>query len=206
MTEMTLYYSAASPFARKVRVVLAESGLDDRVALHAARGTALDPGTMPLSANPLGKIPVLVRPDGVALHDSRVICRYVASLAEGGRIYPPAPRLWDALTLEALADGMVEAVLAVVNEDRLRPEQMRSAAVVDGQWARVTRSLTHLEDRWVPYLAGPLCIGQVALACALGYIDLRLPTRDWRSQASALARWHEGVSARDSLHATRPDG
>jgi hypothetical protein len=102
---LRLYRSPASPYVRKVMVVLHETGQDGDIDYAAAQGTPLDSGQMPLAHNPLGKIPVLERSDGPALYDSRVICRYLDARAEAG-LYPEPPRLWDSLVLEATADGI----------------------------------------------------------------------------------------------------
>jgi len=200
---MRLHYAPTSPFARKVLVALHETGLGDRVELVRAEGTPLAPGTMPVALNPLGKIPCLERPDGPALYDSRVICRYLDDVA-GGRLYPSKPRLWETLTLEATADGIAEAMLAIVYEARLRPEPHRQAEIVEAQWAKVARSLDTLEARWTAYLAGPFDMAQAALGCALGYLDLRGADRDWRHSRPALAAWADRVAERPSMLATRP--
>ena len=200
---MRLYHSPTSPFVRKVMVALHELGLADRVELVPASGTALDPGSIPLALNPLGKIPCLERLDGPALYDSRVICRYLDHLA-GGRLYPGEPRLWETLTLEATADGIAEAMLAIVYEARLRPEAHRRAEIVEAQWAKVARALDAIEARWMAYLAGPFDAGQAALGCALGYVDLRGADRDWRAGRPGLAAWEARVAERPSLAATRP--
>lgn len=200
---MRLYGSPASPFVRKVRVVLHETGLADRVAFVLASGTALDPGTMPLALNPLGKVPCLERPDGPALYDSRVICRYLDDLAGSG-LYPGKPRLWETLTLEATGDGIAEAALAIVYEARLRPEAHRRAEIVEAQWTKIARSLDALEARWMACLAGPFDAGQVATATALGYLDFRLGERDWRAGRPALAAWAARTAERPSVASTLP--
>ncbi|SUZ31364.1 putative GST-like protein YibF [Roseibaca ekhonensis] len=205
MSGLTLYHSPTSPYVRKVMVLAHEAGLLDRIALVPASGTPLDSGTVPLAANPLGKVPVLTRPDGGALYDSRVICRYLDALA-GDRFYPQGARQWDCITLEATADGMLDAALEMMYESRLRAEQIRSAEIVEGQWSKISRSIAVLEDRWMAYLAGPLCMGQMALGCALAYIDFRLGARDWRNAAPVLAAWQGGFAARDSMTATTPPG
>jgi glutathione S-transferase len=200
---MRLHYSPTSPFARKVMVVLHETGLLAGVDLVAAAGTPIAPGTMPVTRNPLGKIPVLERDDGPALYDSRVICRYLDDLA-GGRLYPAKPRLWETLTLEATGDGMMEAAILMIYEDRSRPEERRFADWVEAQWTKIDRSLDAIEARWMAHLAGPLDAGQIATACALGYLDLRLAARDWRGGRPALTAWEARVAARPSMQATRP--
>jgi glutathione S-transferase len=200
---MRLYHSPTSPFVRKVVVTLHELGLVDRVELVPASGTALDPGSIPLALNPLGKIPCLERTDGPALYDSRVICRYLDDLASG-RLYPGKPRLWETLTLEATADGIAEAMLAIVYEARMRPEAHRRAEIVEAQWSKAARSLDAIEARWMAYLAGPFDMGQLALGCALGYLDFRGADRDWRAGRPSLAAWAARVAERPSLKATEP--
>lgn len=204
MSGLTLYHSPTSPYVRKVMVLVHEAGLRDQITLvENASGTPLDSGTAPIAANPLGKVPTLTRDDGGALYDSRVICQYLDARAGSG-LYPQGIRKWDALVLEATADGMLDAALLMVYEDRLRPRDARSAAYVAGQWAKIARALDVIEERWMAYLAGPLCMGQIALSCALGYLDLRMPDRNWRATYPALAVWFAQIEARDSLIATRP--
>jgi glutathione S-transferase len=203
MSGLTLYYSPMSPYARKVLALAHEAGLIDQIEVIHASGSPVDPGTAPIAHNPLGKIPTLTRPDGGAIYDSRVICQYLDARA-GDKFYPTGPRRWDALTLEATADGILDAALAMVYEHRLRSEENRNAAIVEGQWSKITRALDVIEERWMAYLAGPLCIGQIALACSLGYLDLRHDARSWRTSRPNLAAWNTAIAARDSMVATRP--
>ncbi|MFZ8941422.1 MAG: glutathione S-transferase [Gemmobacter sp.] len=200
---LKLHHSPTSPYVRKVMVLLAETGQSADVALLPASGSPIDPGTMPVTQNPLGKIPALERPDGPALFDSRVICRYLDDRAKAG-LYPAAPRLWETLTLESMADGMVDAAILMVYESRLRPEEIRLPAWVEGQWSKVARALDMLEARWLPYLSGPLCMGQIALGCAIGYIDFRHDARNWRATRPGLAAWDARFAARPAMVATRP--
>lgn len=200
---MRLYQSRTSPFARKVLILLKETGQEGSVAMVTAAGTPLDPGSMPVAQNPLGKIPVLERDAGPALYDSRVICRFLDDRA-GGRLYPAAPRLWDTLTLEATGDGILDAAVLMRYETAVRPSEGRSPAWLDGQWHKIARALDALEGRWIRHLAGPLDMGQVAVACALGYLDFRHDDRDWRAGRPALAAWYAAFADRDSMKATVP--
>jgi glutathione S-transferase len=202
---MRLYHNPASPFVRKVMIVLHETGQLGEVTLVPATGNAVDPGTMPLALNPLGKIPALERPDGPALYDSRVICRYLDDRAKGA-MYPQDPALWDALTLEATGDGIAEAALLMIYEGRVRPEELRFAPWVEAQWGKVARGLDVLEGRWMGVLNGPFRIGHVAVASALGYLDLRHGPRDWRAGRPALAAWAAATAGRPSVAATLPQG
>lgn len=202
---MRLHHSPTSPFVRKVMVVLHETGQAADITLVPASGTPLDPARMPLAQNPLGKVPALERSEGPALYDSRVICRFLDDRA-GGRLYPAAPRLWDTLTLEATADGIMDAAILVVYEGRLRPEEIRFAPWVAAQLAKIDRALDTIEMRWLAHLRGPLDMGQLALGCALEYLDFRLGDRDWRGGRPGLAAWQAGISAQPAMLATRPQG
>jgi glutathione S-transferase len=200
---MKLYHSAASPFVRKINVLLAEAGLSDRVTLEPVSGNPLATGSMPIHANPLGKVPALVLDDGRVLYDSRVICRYLDTLA-GGRFYPQGDGLWDVLVLEATADGIMDAAVQMAYEMRVRPEAVRSPEWIEGQWAKIARALDMLDSQWLAHLDGPLGMGQIAVGAALGYLDLRHSARDWRKGHPRLAAWEAGFAQRPAMQATRP--
>ena len=200
---MRLYYSPTSPYVRKVTVLLHETGQFGDVELVSGSGNPVDPGTAPLEANPLGKVPALERLDGPAIYDSRVICRFLDAKAGAG-LYPDGARLWDTLTVEATGDGILDAALLMVYESRIRPEELRYAPWVEGQWAKVDRALDALETRWMPHLEGPLDAGQIAVGCALGYLDFRHDARGWRTGRPRLAVWYGAFAARPSMQATEP--
>lgn len=200
---MKLYHSPTTPFGRKVMVLLHETGLRDQVQVIEVSGSPVAPGNMPLDQNPLGKIPSLLRDDGQALYDSRVICRYLDDLAQAG-LYGRGEALWQVLTLEATADGILDAALLMTYEARLRPEALRFADWVEGQWAKIARSLDHLETRWMDHMEGPLDMGQIAVACALEYVDFRHGARNWREGRPRLAKWAAGFAQRPAMQATRP--
>lgn len=200
---MHLYFSPTSSYVRKVMVLLHETGQIGEVELVMGSGNPVDPAGAPLDANPLGKVPALERPDGPALYDSRVICRYLDARAGAG-LYPEGARLWDTLTVEATGDGILDAALLMVYEGRIRPEELRFAPWVEGQWAKVDRALDALETRWIAHLEGPLDAGQIAVGCALGYLDFRHDARDWRNGRPRLAGWFAGFDVRASMRATVP--
>jgi glutathione S-transferase len=200
---MRLYHSPTSPYVRKVMVLLMEAGRADAVTLVPAAGTPVDPQTMPVAQNPLGKIPCLEREDGPSLYDSRVICRYLDATLKAG-MYPDAPRLWDTLVLEATGDGILDAAILMRYETHVRPGERQFEPWLEGQWAKVDRTLDALEGRWMAHLHGPLDMGQVAVACALAYLDFRHEARDWRKGRPALEAWEAKIAARDSFRATVP--
>lgn len=196
---MKLLVSPLSPYARKVRVLIREAGREAEVEEVPVSTTALatDPAIPP--ANPLGRIPALIRDDGPPVVDSRVICRFLDA-RWGAGLYPD-DRLWETLRLEALAEGVLDSALLMAYEVRLRPAERQWPDWIEAQWAKVARTLDHLEEE-APQ--GALDMGQVALACALGYLDLRQAGRDWRRGRPRLAAWEAGMAARPSLAATRP--
>lgn len=198
---LILHYSPTSPYVRKVMILLHETGQLDQVTLSPAGGSPVDPGTIPVGLNPLGKIPALERPDGCTLYDSRVICKWLSDRA-GGALYPAAPRLYESLTLEATGDGILDAALLTRYETFARPEALRWDAWIDGQWSKITRSLDAIESRWMGHLAGPLCIGQASVISALGYLDFRFAGRDWRTGRPALTDWAVRMGERPSIKAT----
>jgi len=199
---MQLIASPLSPFVRKVRVVLHETGLADSVEVVNLATTPLDTDPRAASANPLGKIPALVREDGATLYDSRVITRYLDALAGTG-LYPET-RLWEVLTLEATAEGIMEAAVLMTYEGRFRPENVQYAPWVEAQWAKVARALDALEARWMSHLSGRFDMGQIATGCALGYLDFRHDARGWRQGRPALGDWFAAFSQRAGMSSTAP--
>ena len=200
---MQLFHSATTPFGRKVMVLILESGLTDRVQVNMVMGNPVNPGTLPVDHNPLGKIPALMLDDGRTIYDSRVICRYLDDLAGTG-LYPKAPLLWDTLTLEATADGLMDAAALMVYEIRVRPPEKQFDDWITAQWNKVARALDALERDWIAHLNGPLDMGQIAVGAALGYLDVRHAGRDWRPGHVKLADWAARFGQRASMQATVP--
>jgi glutathione S-transferase len=189
---MMLRYAPASPYARKVRIAAALLGLADKIEL---RDTDLNGAGDPIrEQNPLGKVPALVLEDGTVYFDSRVILEYLDHLAGGGRIVPrePAAR-FAALRMQALCDGILDASLLIVYEGRYRPPEQRVEAWIERQASKVARGLAALEAA-PPKLSDPPDIGQITLACALGYRDLRFGG-DWRKGHPRLVAFHDAFAA-----------
>jgi glutathione S-transferase len=176
--------------------------LDD-VTLMPVATTPLAVDETLLPSNPLGKVPALERPEGPALYDSRVICAYLNDRAKG-TLYGKDARHWEILTLEATADGILDAALAMTYEARMRPADKQMPEWVDGQWNKIARACSALNTRWMSHLSGPLDMGQVSVACALAYVDFRHDARGWRKGNDALAAWYEAFDSRPSMQATRP--
>ncbi len=199
---MQLLISPASPFVRKARDLLREADLMHRVEEVVVSTTPLNSAPEVIAANPIGKIPALLRPDRPAIYDSRVITRFLDDLA-GANLYPQS-RIWEILTLEATADAIMDAAVSMAYEKRLRPEDEQSQDWIEAQWAKAARGIAAVNSRWMSHLTGPLNIGQIGMACALSYIDLRHDARGWRIENAALAAWHAEFAARDSMIATAP--
>ena len=199
---MILMSSKASPFVRKVRVLITEADRWAEVEEDVTPTTPVDSAPAVLAANPLGKIPALIREDGPTLHDSRVITRYLDDRWSLG-LYPPS-RLWEVLTLESMADAIMEAAVGLVYAAKFHAAP--DAAWAEAQWTKVARALDAIEDRWISHLSGPLDMGQVATGCALGYLDLRHADRGWREGRPVLTEWAARFAERPSMVATVPVG
>ncbi|MBT9289188.1 glutathione S-transferase family protein [Prosthecodimorpha staleyi] len=198
---LVLRSSMPSPFGRKVKVAAALLGLSDRITIEIADTN--DPSDSLRRQNPLGKIPCLVLEDGTALYDSRVILEYLDTLAGGGGIIPvETTARFAALRLQALADGLMDAALLQVYEIRFRSETERSPAWLTYQAAKVERVLAVLEEA-PPAADGVLTVGEIAVACALGYLDLRFEGR-WRAAHPKLVAYLDAFAARNpAFEATR---
>lgn len=196
---MILRSSPASPFGRKVRIAASLLGLADRLDV---RETDLnDPADSIRVQNPVGKIPALVLDDGDVLYDSPVILDYLDHVAGGGRIIPREPKArFSALRLQALCDGILDASLLLVYEGRYRPAEMKVQSWVDRQADKVTRGLTALEQA-PPALTAVPDVGQITLACALGYRDFRF-SGTWRDGHPKLVAWLDKFSAQVPAFAT----
>lgn len=188
---MILRYSPASPYARKIRIAAELLGLGDRIEIAAA--STADPSDSLRIQNPLGKIPTLVLDDGSSLYDSRVIAEYLDHLAGGRKIIPnePVPR-FEALRLQALGDGMNDAALLIRYETFTRPDALRHAETVELQQGKIDRALAMLE---AAPPSGRVDIGRIAIACALGYLDLRFDGA-WRSAHPRLVAWLADFAAK----------
>jgi glutathione S-transferase len=198
---MKLRHSPASPFVRKAMVLAHELGLAGRIEIVP---TSVSPtaGNDTLAAdNPLMKVPSLMAEDGTVLYDSPVICEYLDDLAGGNRFFPAAGAArWRALRQQALADGILEALI-LTRYESLRPEEKRWSGWTEGQIRKAHQGLAALERE---DLSGPPTIGQIAAGCVLGYLDFRFPEDGWRARHPRLAAWYEEFAERASMQATQP--
>jgi glutathione S-transferase len=195
---LVLRSSPASPFGRKVKIAASLLGLKDRIEIVEA--DTMNPQDTLRQQNPLGKIPALVLENGEVLYDSRVIVEYLDHLAGGGKIYPTGIDRYVALRQQALADGIMDAALLQVYEGRWRAEDRREPKWVEHQIAKVERALDYAEAH-LSSPASDLHIGHIALACALGYLDLRMGGQ-WRSGYPGLVGWLDDFAARVPAFAT----
>lgn len=189
---MILRSAPPSPFGRKVTIAASLLGLSDRIEIRPADTNSETDALR--GQNPLGKVPTLVLDDGQTLFDSRVILDYLDHLAGGGRIVPREPEArFAALRLQALCDGILDASILQVYEARYRPEAIRHQPWLDYQAGKVTRALTALEYESQPLDPLPH-VGQITLACALGYQDLRF-AGTWRASHPRLVVWLDRFAA-----------
>ena len=202
---MKLIGSLTSPYVRKVRVVMAEKKLDFQLVLQ-------DPWSSEgvLEANPLGKVPCLVMEGGEAVFDSRVIVEYLETLSPVGKLIPPSGReRTEVRTWEALADGLLDASVAARLEQTWpgRTPDQRCQAWIDRQMSRVMAALKAmgqgLGDK--PWCAGNhFTLADVAVGCALGYLDFRFAHIDWRAEHANLKKLHDKLVTRPSFVDTAP--
>ncbi|MBQ0819980.1 glutathione S-transferase N-terminal domain-containing protein [Microvirga sp. HBU67558] len=193
---LVLRSSPASPFGRKVKLSASILGLTDRIQIVDA--DTLNPEDSIRQQNPLGKIPALILESGEVLYDSRVIVDYLDHMAGGG-IIPNGAERYSALRDQALADGIMDAALLQVYEGRFRPEDRHEPKWVSHQADKVRRGLDYAETHLAEG-GQPLHIGQIALACALGYLDLRFGGR-WRESYPRLVAWLADFESRVPAYA-----
>jgi glutathione S-transferase len=200
---MKLIGSYASPFVRKARIVLAEK----RIEYEFVVDNPNDAGSRVPDFNPLGKVPVLVTDDGAAIYDSSVIVEYLDAISPVGKLIPePGRQRIQVKRWEALADGLMEAAILCVLEGR-RPAKEQSRAWVERQMGKVNQVLrvaSHdLAER--TWCAGEsYTLADIALGCALGYLDFRCADLDWRAQHSNLKRHAGKLFKRPPFEATEP--
>jgi glutathione S-transferase len=198
---MKLLSSPPSPFARKVRVLALEKGLGERLEVIEAHPWP-EP-TAIIEFNPLGKVPTLILDDGSCLYDSPVICEYLDSLDPRSPLIPDRGAVrWRVLRLQALADGILDAAVNLVLEQR-RPEAHRSSAMQKRFTLAIQRSFERLPGE-LAVADERFDLGQIAAACAVGYVEFRLPDCNFGTDEPRIRGWWTRIQLRPSLLATRP--
>jgi glutathione S-transferase len=200
---MKLYTSPTSPYSRKVRVALNEK----KIECEFIDENPYIPETAVPHFNPLGKIPVLVLDDGTALYDSRVIVEYLDTVSPVSRLIPEPSRQRIAVRRwEALADGICDGANLIVREQK-RPVKQQSKDWIDRQFQKIRRGVQELakdlgDNSWCHGEAYSLA--DIATGCALGYLDLRHPTIDWRGSYPNLLKLADKLAKRPSFAETAP--
>ncbi len=195
--------SSSSPFGRKIKIALHVLGFTEKVKVEPAQ--TLDPNDTLRQQNPLGKIPCLILEDGNVLYDSRVITEYLDYMAGGEKLIPADAERFDVLTKQALADGICDAAIQIVYEGRMRPQNKQHQDWKDYQQAKVDRALTTFENSPLPQVQhNSPNAAQIALACALGYLDLRF-AGEWRKSYPNLVAWLDDfTSSVPAFEKTKP--
>lgn len=201
---MKLYYAITSPFVRKVMVTAHETGLADRIQQIPTQVMPTNPNLELAKQNPLMKLPTLVDDHGDELYESSLICQYLDSLHTGHKLVPASGRnKWRVLRLEALADGIMDAGILLRYEDLFRKPELRNQDWIKGQTTKIKNGLDALEHN-IDWLAGDLNLGQIAAACAIGWLEFRKPIGDVRAGRPKLTAWYEEFAQRPSMQATIP--
>ena len=203
MAKMKLYYSPGSPYARKVRAMAIETDLDKKIDMVNVAVSPVAANADVDKHNPIGKIPAL-SVKGMDLFDSPVICEYLDNQHKRRKLLPRKGReRWVALRLQAMGDGLLDAALLARYEGFLRPEDKRWPDWTKGQMKKIDGALDQLEAE-AKSLKGKLTIGTISVVCALGYLDFRFTSHDWRGKHPKLANWFAAASKSSSIKATVP--
>lgn len=197
---MKLYFSSTSPYVRKVLVAAHELGLSNQIEKLGSAAHPIDRDKTIIAQNPLGQVPTLILDDGTALADSRVIINYLNELT-GGKLTPTDRKVRLKAEMEqAYADGILGALLLLRYETAVRPEPLRWADWIAGQWDKVSTTFAYFN-------ANPpgerVDVGSITLAAAVSYIDLRFPDRKWRAEFPNVASWYAAFEKRPSMVATQ---
>ena len=198
---MKIFFSPTSPYVRKCMVTAHEVGLIDQIELLPASAHPVTRDANIIASNPLGKVPTLVSDDGHALYDSRVICEYLNDLGQGNLLAKDGSLRWEALTLQSLGDGILDAALLARYETAVRPEALRWADWIQGKIDAIHTSLRYL-DQHPEVFQRDFHLGQLTVGCALWYLDLRYPDLAWRQHYPQLAQAAEPVLQRTSMQQT----
>jgi glutathione S-transferase len=197
---MKLVIATPSPFARKARIALIEKNLPHEIVVQ-------NPWQTSIAANPLGKVPALILADGGVVHDSSVIIEYLETLGAPPALIPAEPRLRVVhKQIEAIADGICDAVVLIVTE-RARPPEKASTDWIARQARKIPAALRELEhllggnEHFTPHGFG---LAEIATGCALGYLDLRYPELKWRAANPGLSAVGKRLEQRPSFLASRP--
>jgi len=202
---LKMFHSPASPFVRKVLVCAYEKGVSDQIENLPSKAWPVKRDPEIVRENPSGQVPSAIMEDGSPLFDSRVICAYVDTMSDKTPLIPnDREARFSAMTLEALADTMLSAALLCRYESILRPSEFYWGLWHDSQMEKVDNGLDDLEERWTGTLDGPVSIGTITVACALGYLDFRFADKDWRGRHSKLAAWYDDFAKRPSMVSTMP--
>jgi glutathione S-transferase len=205
MAKMKLYYSPGSPYARKVRAMAIETGLDKKIDMVNVAVSPVAANADVDKHNPIGKIPAL-SVKGMDLFDSPVICEYLDNQHKRRKLLPRKGReRWVALRLQAMGDGLLDAALLARYEGFLRPEDKRWPDWTKGQIKKIDGVLDQLEAE-SKSLKGKPTLGTITVGCALGYLDFRYANEPWRPGHPKLEAWYAKVAKLAPLAETMPVG
>ena len=197
---MKILFSPFSPYVRKCLVTAHELGLDHKIQLLPSNAHPVNRDRQIIETNPLGKVPTLYTDDGQTLYDSRVICEYLNSLADGPLFPASGRQRWSTLTQQSLGDGILDAALLARYEDVARPEEFRFTDWKLAQMDKFETSLTALNNE-PSQLAGRVDIGTLTVGCALWYLDLRFSEIAWRDRYPKVSSWYQTFGQRPSMSA-----
>ena len=198
---MKLYYATTSPYSRKVRIVARECLVSDDI--EEVLVNPFEDDARLLAANPAGLVPTLMMDNNTPLIDSPVICHYLISLSKNKTLLPDDnEQYWQVRQLEAQADAILDQALGVVMEKR-RETKWQSPIVLARKYEKLERCLSRLPE-YTDTPATTLTLGDIAIGCALSYLEFRIPDLNWRAQRPDLDKWQKSLNPRLSFQETRP--
>lgn len=201
---MQLYYASTSPYVRKVWVCAQVLGLTENIERLDSAAHPVERDERIAGFNPLAKVPALRTNDGLCLYDSRVICEYLNEQARGCLFPSHGEARWISLTRQALGDGLLDAALLARYEFSARPADKQWQRWADAQLEKVAAALADIERQVEQFSAEPHDIGLITIGCALGYLDFRFATLDWRTAHPLTAAWFARFDEHPAMAATRP--
>lgn len=202
---MKLTYSATSPFVRKIRILIQLLKLNNVIEEIPSAANPFTRDSRITQYNPLGKVPVLITDEGLALIDSKLIADYLCSTVSDNTLLPATgAHRWTVLRTTFLADGLLDAALLIRYEIASRPEAFQWAAWSNAQMEKITATLQLLNDECSSATPNNINLGTISIACALEYLDFRFDSLNWRYTYPQLARYIEPILRLPEFISTSP--
>jgi glutathione S-transferase len=202
---LKLFYAPTSPYVRKVMVSAALLGLTEQIDKLSSAAHPVNRDQRIADFSPLAKVPTAMTDSGQVLFDSRVICAYLDDVDGQHRLFPVTGEAqWTALTWQSVGDGLLDAALLARYETTARPQEVQWTGWIDAQMTKIHACLALIDASAATLSIDTPTIGEITLGCALGYLDFRFASLDWRAQYPSAATWFDAFNATPAMAATIP--